>query len=97
MNKAELIKKISDDSGISVKQAGIVLNTILSSVSNTLKEGNRVSLTGFGTWSTIKRGPREGRNPITGKTIKIASKKVVKFKPSNNLIGDDDTGPLIQI
>lgn len=50
-----------------------------------MKKGNRVSLVGFGSWAVSERSAREGRNPQTGKTIKIAAKKVVKFKAGAEL------------
>jgi len=52
-----------------------------------LKKGGRVSLVGFGSWSVSKRSAREGRNPQTGATIKIAAKNVVKFKAGAELSG----------
>jgi len=52
-----------------------------------LKKGQRVSLVGFGSWSVAKRAARQGRNPQTGKTIKIAAKNVVKFRPGAELKG----------
>ena len=50
-----------------------------------MQKGNRVSLVGFGSWSVSKRSAREGRNPQTGKTIKIPAKNVVKFKAGSDL------------
>ncbi|CEN44780.1 DNA-binding protein HU-1 [Capnocytophaga canimorsus] len=62
-----------------------VLDSFLGNVENTLKKGGKVSLVGFGSWSVSKREAREGRNPQTGKTIKIEAKNVVKFKPGSEL------------
>ena len=63
------------------------LESFLGNVGSTLKKGGRVSLVGFGSWSVSKRAARDGRNPQTGKTIKIAAKNVVKFKAGADLDG----------
>ncbi len=85
MNKTELIDAIAADAGISKSAAKKALDSVTSSVTKTLKKGGRVSLVGFGSFSVSKRSAREGRNPQTGATIKIAAKKVVKFKPGSEL------------
>jgi len=61
------------------------LECMLSEVGGALKKGNRVSLVGFGSWSVTRRAARDGRNPQTGATIKIAAKNVVKFKAGSDL------------
>ena len=63
------------------------LESFLGSVGGTLKKGGRVSLVGFGSWSVSRRAARDGRNPQTGATIKIAAKNVVKFKAGAELSG----------
>jgi DNA-binding protein HU-beta len=70
------------------------LECMLIEIEGALQKGNRVSLVGFGSWPVAKRDVREGRNPQTGKTIKIKAKKIVKFKPSETLLDTDDTGPM---
>lgn len=80
MNKAELIDSIAKTAKISKVQAGASLDAFTGAVTSSLKKGGRVSLVGFGTFSVAKRAARNGRNPQTGKTIKIAAKKVAKFK-----------------
>ncbi len=80
MNKGELIDKISNDAGISKVQAGTALQSFIDTTMSTLKKGDKITLVGFGTYSVNKRAARTGRNPQTGKEIKIAAKKVVKFK-----------------
>ena len=85
MNKTQLVDAMASDAGISKAQAKSALESLLSNVSDTLKAGDRVSLVGFGSWSISERSAREGRNPQTGKTIKIAAKKVVKFKAGSEL------------
>tara|TARA_R110002073_G_scaffold72537_1_gene177628 strand:+ start:658434 stop:658706 length:273 start_codon:yes stop_codon:yes gene_type:complete len=87
MNKSELIESMAADAGISKASAKKALDSMMGSVEGTLKKGGRVSLVGFGSWSVSKRAAREGRNPQTGKTIKIAAKNVVKFKPGAELKG----------
>lgn len=85
MNKSDLIDGMAADAGITKVAAKKALESFLGNVEKSLKKGNRVSLVGFGSWSVSKRAAREGRNPQTGKTIKIAAKKVVKFKAGADL------------
>ncbi|GGE01492.1 HU family DNA-binding protein [Planktosalinus lacus] len=85
MNKSDLIDGMAADAGITKAAAKKALESFLGNVEKSLKKGNRVSLVGFGSWSVSKRAAREGRNPQTGKTIKIAAKKVVKFKAGADL------------
>ncbi|MCO5723366.1 HU family DNA-binding protein [Robiginitalea marina] len=85
MNKTELIDAMAADAGITKAAAKKALESFLGNVEGSLKKGNRVSLVGFGSWSVSKRNAREGRNPSTGKTIQIPSKKVVKFKAGSEL------------
>jgi DNA-binding protein HU-beta len=85
MNKGDLISKIADSAGVTKKQASDALDAVLDSIEGALKKGDKVTLIGFGTFSVSKRDAREGRNPQTGKTIKIPAKKVVKFKPGKAL------------
>ena len=85
MNKADLIAVLSEDAGITKTQANDVLNSFTSTVTKTLKKGDKVTLVGFGTFSVSKRAARTGRNPQTGATIKIKAKKVAKFKAGKEL------------
>ncbi len=85
MNKTELIDAMAASAGITKAAAKKALESFLGNVENSLKNGGRVSLVGFGSWSVSKREAREGRNPSTGKTIKIAAKNVVKFKAGADL------------
>ena len=85
MNKSDLIEAMASDAGITKAAAKKSLESFLGNVEKSLKKGNRVSLVGFGSWSVSKRAAREGRNPHTGKTIKIPAKKVVKFKAGSDL------------
>ena len=85
MNKAELIEAMAADAGISKAAAKKALDSFVDSVSASLSKGGRVTLVGFGSFSTSHRPAREGRNPQTGATIKIAAKNVVKFKAGADL------------
>ncbi len=85
MNKSDLIDAMAADAGITKAAAKKALESFLGNVGGSLKNGNRVSLVGFGSWSVSKRAAREGRNPQTGKTIQIAAKNVVKFKAGSEL------------
>ncbi|MAM27634.1 MAG: DNA-binding protein [Flavobacteriaceae bacterium] len=85
MNKSDLIDAMAEDAGITKAAAKKALESFLENVEGALKKGNRVSLVGFGSWSVSRRAAREGRNPQTGKTIKIAAKNVVKFKAGSDL------------
>ena len=85
MNKSDLIDGMAEDAGITKAAAKKALESFLGNVEKSLKKGNRVSLVGFGSWSVSRRAAREGRNPQTGATIKIAAKKVAKFKAGKAL------------
>lgn len=85
MNKSELVDSMADSAGISKAAAEKALNGMLDSITNALTKGDKVTLVGFGTFSTAKRAARQGRNPQTGKTIKIAARKVARFKPGSKL------------
>ncbi|RKW08981.1 HU family DNA-binding protein [uncultured Capnocytophaga sp.] len=85
MNKTELIDAIAEEAGLSKADAKKALEAFLASIEKTLKKGDKISLVGFGSWSVSEKPAREGRNPKTGETIKIAAKKVVKFKAGAEL------------
>ena len=87
MNKSDLIDAMASDAGISKAQAKKALDSFTDNVSGALSKGGRVSLVGFGTFSTSKRSAREGRNPQTGKKIQIPAKTVAKFKAGSELNG----------
>ena len=87
MNKTDLINGMAENAGITKAAAKKALDSLLVDIEGSLQKGNRVSLVGFGSWSVAKRAARDGRNPQTGKTIKIAAKNVVKFKPGAELKG----------
>lgn len=85
MNKSELIDAMAADAGISKAAAKKALDSFTENVANTMAKGGRVSLVGFGTFSTSERSAREGRNPQTGKKIQIPAKTVAKFKAGSEL------------
>ena len=85
MNKGELVDKIAKDAKITKGQAADALDAVVSAVEGTLAKGGKVTLVGFGTFSVAKRAARIGRNPRTGKEIKIKAKKVAKFKAGADL------------
>ncbi len=87
MNKAELIDAMADASGLSKADAKRALDGFCDATTAALKKGDRVALVGFGSFSVSKRSARKGRNPQTGKEIKIAAKNVVKFKAGADLSG----------
>lgn len=87
MNKAELIDAMAAGAGITKTQAKSALDSFTDAVGSELKKGGRVALVGFGTFSVSKRQARDGRNPQTGKAIKIKAKNVAKFKAGSELDG----------
>ena len=87
MNKAELIDAIASGAELSKVDAKKALDAFISATTEALKKDQRVALVGFGSFSVSSRAARKGRNPQTGKEIKIAAKKVVKFKAGSELSG----------
>ena len=85
MNKAELIDAISGEAKITKADAAKAVDGFIDASTKALKKGDRIALVGFGSFSVVKRAARNGRNPQTGKAIKIAAKKVVKFKAGAEL------------
>ena len=85
MNKGELVDAVAKDAKISKAEAQSAVDSVVDNVTATLKQGNKVTLVGFGTFSTSDRSAREGRKPQTGKPIKIPAKKVAKFSPGKAL------------
>jgi DNA-binding protein HU-beta len=85
MSKAELVEQIALQTGMTKADAERAVNAFINVVTSALKGGDDVTMVGFGTFTTGDRAERQGRNPQTGKTITIAAKKVVKFKPGKAL------------
>ena len=85
MTKKDLVGKMAENAGISKAAAERALAGAIEAIEQTLKKGDKVSLVGFGTFSTVQRKAREGRNPQTGKAMKIKARKAVKFKAGKRL------------
>ncbi len=85
MTKAELIASIGKEAKISKASAEKAVNAFANTVMKALKKGDKLALTGFGTFSVAKRRARAGRNPQTGKEIRIPAMRVAKFKAGNLL------------
>jgi DNA-binding protein HU-beta len=85
MNKGELIEAIAAGAKLTKADAGRALDATIEAVEKALKKGDRVALVGFGSFSVAKRAARKGINPATKQPIKIAAKKVVKFKAGSEL------------
>ena len=81
MNKAELIAAVAAAAEISKKDAEIAVSATLDTITNALKEGDKVQLMGFGTFEVKDRAARIGRKPSTGESIEIPAKKIPSFKP----------------
>ena len=79
MNKAELVSAMAKEAGITKGQAERALNCMQTSVVDAIRKGEKVTLVGFGTFSSVQRKARTGRNPQTGSEIKIPAKRVPKF------------------
>ena len=85
MNRSELVAVIATSADITKADAERALNGIMEAITDALSKGDKVALIGFGTFSTTKRAARDGRNPQTGKTMKIKAKTVAKFKAGAKL------------
>ncbi len=85
MNRAELIDAVSNSTNSTKIDVARMLDATLATMTKSLKKGERVNLVGFGVFKITKRVARTGRNPRTGEEVKIAAKKVVKFKPGLDL------------
>ena len=85
MNKTELVEKIAAGAGLSKVDAKKALDATLAAIKGALAEGDKVALVGFGTFAVNERPAREGINPATKQKIKIAAKKVAKFKAGAEL------------
>ena len=86
MNKVELINAVAEKAGMTKVDARKAIDAIMDVTKAELKQDGKIALVGFGTMSVAKRPARQGRNPRTGKTIKIAAKKVVRFKPAKDIL-----------
>ena len=85
MNKNDLIKSIAQSARISRVTAERGLNGLLAALETAMKDGQRVTLVGFGSFSVVDRAPRTGRNPKTGETVPLPPRRVVPFRPGKEL------------
>ena len=87
MNKAQLVDAIAKDSKLTKADAKKALDSFVKTTTEALTKGERIALVGFGSFTVASRSARIGRNPQTGKEIKIPAKKVVRFKAGADLTG----------
>jgi DNA-binding protein HU-beta len=85
VTKSELVGVVAESSGLTKADSDKALKCLLETVTACLKEGDKLSLIGFGTFSTVKRAERKGQNPQTGKKINIPASISPKFKPGKGL------------
>jgi DNA-binding protein HU-beta len=85
MTKNEFVDRVAADSGLSKKDAGSAVDSIIRSIEGALSSGEEVNFTGFGKFHVAERGAREGRNPRTGETMTIAASRVPRFTAGSGL------------
>ncbi len=85
MGKTDLVKEVAKKAGVTQKDADKCVNAFLETVEEQLAKKDKVSITGFGTFESRKRQARKGRNPQTGKEMKIPAKHVPAFRPGKKL------------
>ena len=85
IGKKDLAAKVAESTGLSKTASESAINAIISTITTELSQGNDVTLVGFGSFSTIKKAAREGRNPATGEPLKIKASTAAKFKPGKAL------------
>jgi DNA-binding protein HU-beta len=79
MNKSQLVDAVAADSGLTKADAGRAVESVVATVTKSLKKGDDVAITGFGKFSVVKRAARQGVNPRTGERVKIKASKAPKF------------------
>ena len=85
MNKVDLVSAVAKQAELSKKDAGLAVEAVFDAISEALEKGDKVQLIGFGTFDVSERTAREGRNPRTGETMKIAASKAPRFKAGKAL------------
>lgn len=85
MNKGELVATIAEVAGMTKVRAEMALNKVLANLSDAMEKGERVTLSGFGSFTVVERAEQKGRNPQNGQAIVIPAHNVVKFKPGKDL------------
>ena len=86
MNKTELVNAMAAKTGMTKVAAKEAMNACFGTIQEQLNKGDKVTLIGFGTFSVVERKARTAKNPRTGATVKVAAKKVAKFKAGSSLI-----------
>ena len=87
MNKSELVATIAKSGGLTKIRAAEALDKVLANMASAMEKGERVTISGFGSFKVVERAAQKGRNPQTGQSITIPAHNVVKFKPGKNLCG----------
>ena len=85
MTKAELIDEVSRVSNLTKKHAEVIVDTVFDSIIESLRQGEKIELRGFGSFRLRERGSRTGRNPKTGEKVQVTSKRIPDFKPGKEL------------
>ena len=85
MTKAELVDQVSRSARITKKHAEMIVNTVFDSIVQSLKDGDKIELRGFGSFRIRQRGSRVGRNPKTGDRVDVPPKRIPYFKPGKDL------------
>jgi len=85
MTKAELVEKVSDKIHLTKKQTEVVVNTVFQSITDSLSDGKKVELRGFGSFRIRERNARVGRNPKSGAQVDVPAKRVPFFKAGKDL------------
>ncbi|MCL4408174.1 MAG: HU family DNA-binding protein [Thermotogae bacterium] len=85
MNKKDLVNEVAKSTDMMKKDVAVILDGTLKAIRDVVAKGNSISFVGFGTFSSVKRAARNGRNPRTGKAIKIKARRAPKFHAGKNL------------
>ena len=87
MTKSQLVELVTEklSGSLSKKDAELIVNTLFKDMGNALKSGDKIEIRGVGSFKTIARGERVGRNPKTGEKVEVAEKKAIFFKPGKEL------------
>jgi DNA-binding protein HU-beta len=88
MNKTQLIDAVAAEAGLTKTDAKKAIDAFIKTTSEQLKDGEKIALVGFGTFSILERPARVGRNPKTGEKIEVEKKRIVKFKAGSDLTND---------
>ena len=88
MNKTQLIDAVAAEAGLTKTDAKKAIDAFIKTTSEQLKDGEKIALVGFGTFSVSERSAREGRNPKTGEKNEVGKKRVVRFKPGSELANE---------